>query len=106
MTENLQIDGQWLVAQLIALNEKVAPIPKIEEHLETQNASIAKTVETCSENARVSLRNARRVKLLEDAAKAAAKRREANWTMVVGSGLKIVEGLVLAFLLIKALGWA
>jgi len=93
MADRLEVDSQWVVATLNTICTQVAVLPSIEQHLARQNDSIAKMQQ------RAQLREDR-LRELERQAQA----KTARWKSYCASGIKILEALIIAFLLTKVLG--
>ena len=93
MADDLILDSEWFVDQIIAINSKLAALPEIEKHLARQNTSISAALKQC-----------RGLDLRVIAIETSAKSRTANWQKVLDLGLRLVEGLVLAYLLANVLG--
>jgi hypothetical protein len=93
MPDELAFDRQWVVEQIMGINDKLAALPAIKNHLDSLNGATTRALKNCQAlNVRVS-----RLEVEE-------RRRAKNWTSIAGSGLKIIEGVAIAYLLARVLG--
>lgn len=93
MGENLIIDSKWFFDQIIAMNEKLAALPGIETHLARQNDSISTALKACG-----------KLDLRIIAIEMTQETRSVRWQRVLDVSLRVIEGLILAYLLANVSG--
>ena len=104
---SIQVNGQWILEQLSKMNENIAVLPSIAAHLDRINGTIAKNILTVEAlDVRVTAIDMR-VTTLERLSldlHRIADYKEARWKSVLSSVTRVVEALLIAFLVSKVLG--
>lgn len=90
MSQKLQIDSQWVVEKLTNIGVSVAVLPEMKEHLKRLNDTVAKQGVTIAGHEMRILE----VERIEDG-------RKRSWKTIMGVALRIVEGVLLAAILLR-----
>jgi len=102
--QTMEIDSQWVMD----ISTRLAALPAIEDHLRRVNDSIAKSALTVHALDQRVVNLDTRVTILETLGKNLGKlavnnerRKEARWQILLSSGVRIGEAIIIAYLLFQ-----